>query len=126
MIVEKEIIKQYQFANYSDYIINFWGRNWLVHLMAHLEPIVVNAEHAQDALDIAADYVLTKGLPKYGIRKHSRIHSNIIEQLFYTPDELSQLSDQELENVVFVGNWGNGLKEIELVMIHELEVINES
>lgn len=128
MTIEKSIIKRYyQFANYPDFIKNFWGKNWLVYITTHIEPVVVNAEHPQNALDIACDYILINGMPKHGIRKGGKIHSNIIGELFYTADELALLSEQELENIIFVGNWGNGIKEPELIMIHELEIIdNES
>ena len=79
--------KTYNVVNVDDFSENFWGHNYIVSFSPIGHAMVVNAEHAQAAVDEFADYALEQGWHGY----------------FLDEDDLAGYHE---DDICYVGNFG--------------------
>ena len=76
----------------------FWDHSWLVSFSSHLgwkDAICVNADHAQDALDFAADYAMEQGWVGYFVDPDDEHYQEWPEEFSHVGNEGWIVQDTE-------------------------------
>lgn len=95
-------MKKYEYINEQE---KFWDHSYKVYLSEYIEPLTVNANNDQEALDIAIDHAEKQGW----------------EGLFLTADQVEEKEEEgTIEDYISGGNHGRYLSSFN-VRIEKLE-----